>query len=336
MGCGSSTHARNSAPAPTPAAAEASEAQQEPPEAPARASVEVASPPEPEPVKMGVPEVVASGLRFGETPRWHDGALWFSDQHDRFVCRVVPGGEVEKVLEVEKMPSGLGWLPDGRMVVVSMQDSRVLRREEDGSLVTHADLSALAGHELNDMVVDSATGRLYVGDVGWDFRAKGAVKKDGPLIAVEPDGAARVATDGLDYPNGTVLLPDGTTLVVAESFGARLTAFDVDQSTGALSNRRLWAQMPPGRFADGICADAEGGVWVASLTNQTLRVKEGGPVTHVVEHEEGVLAVACMLGGDDGRTLFVCTSKSSDPKETEERTAQIVSVRVETPHGGCP
>ena len=281
-------------------------------------------------------DVVVSGLRFPEGPRWHDGRLWFSDQHDGWVCVVnADSGEMDKVLEVKSVPSGLGWLPDGRMLIVSMEDRRLLRFDRaTGEVATHADLSGIAAYDINDMVVD-ARGRAYVGDCGWDFRAKGAQKKDGPLISVGPTGdGAHVATAGVDFPNGVVILPGGRTLVVAETFGAKLTAFDVDPDTGALSGKRLWAAMPPGRFADGICCDAEGAIWVASLAKETLRVKEGGEITDVVTHER--MAVACALGGEDGKTLFVCTSESSDPKETVKRTGRMERIRVDVPHAGWP
>src|SRR4051794_25621163 len=180
---------------------------------------------------------VLDDLVFPEGPRWHDGRLFFSDQHDHRVVAMTPDGKAETIVEVEQQPSGLGWLPDGRMLVVSMLDRRVLRLE-DGALTLHADLAALAAGSCNDMVVD-ATGRAYVGNFGFDMYA-GAKPANANLVAVEPDGSMRVAADDLAFPNGTVITPDGRTLIVGESMGARLSAFDVDAG-GNLSNRREWA-----------------------------------------------------------------------------------------------
>jgi sugar lactone lactonase YvrE len=272
------------------------------------------------------------GLCFGEGPRWHEGALWLSDMHDHKVLRVTPGGECETVCEVPKWPSGLGWLPDGDLLVVSMTDRRLLRF--DGSMLRlHADLADLASFHCNDMVVD-ASGRAYVGNFGFDLHAQ---KKPRPaeLICVEPDGSARVVARDLRFPNGTVITPDGRTLIVGESWGACLTAFDIAPE-GGLDNRRVWAEQPDGALPDGICLDAEGGIWLASpSTNECLRQVEGGEITHRVALAQG--AFACMLGGDDGRTLFILTAASSDPDDCRRlRSGTIETCRAPYPHAGWP
>ncbi|MEE4300816.1 MAG: SMP-30/gluconolactonase/LRE family protein [Pseudomonadales bacterium] len=277
-------------------------------------------------------EVVAEGLRFGEGPRWYEGRLWFSDMHDGWVCALAPDGTLERVVHVAHEPSGLGWLPDGRLLVVSMQDRRLLRREADGSLVEHADLSALATHHCNDMVVDDQ-GRAYVGNFGFDLHG-GAAPTTAAMVRVDADGSVCVAAPDLMFPNGTVITPDGATLVVGESFGGRLTAFDID-AKGALTNRRVWAQLPEGAVPDGICLDAEGAIWVASpTTNECLRIRNGGEVTDRVELDRG--AFACMLGDDDRRTLYICSARDSDPAKSEARTARIERVRVDIPGAGLP
>lgn len=277
-------------------------------------------------------EVVADGLRFGEGPRWHEGRLWFSDMHDGRVLAMTPAGELERICEVEGEPSGLGWLPDGRLLVVSMQDRRLLRRETDGRLLQHADLSMDATWHCNDMVVDAAGG-AFVGNFGFDLHG-GARPCGANLIRVDADGTTRIAATDLMFPNGTVITPDGGTLIIAESFAGRLTAFDLD-ARGDLGNRRLWAQLPEGRVPDGICLDAEGAIWVASpMGNECLRIREGGEVTDVVKLDRG--AFACMLGDEDRRALYICTAGDSDPARTEARSGRIERVRVTVPGAGLP
>jgi len=205
-------------------------------------------------------ESFIDGLCFAEGPRWHDGALYFSDMHAHEVLRADPAGRVDVVCEVPNWPSGLGWLPDGTLLVVSMTDRRLLRLDGE-KLTTHADLSKLASFHCNDMVVDGH-GRAYVGNFGFDLHAQ---KKPKPaeLVCVAPDGSARVVARDMQFPNGTVITPDGGTLIVAESWGARLTAFDV-LDNGDLDNRREWARQPDGALPDGICLDEAGGVWSAA------------------------------------------------------------------------
>lgn len=271
------------------------------------------------------------GLAFGEGPRWHDDQLWFSDMHSCVVQRVGLDGNVQTVVEVEGHPSGLGWLPDGRLLVVSMQDRRLLRLDDDG-LNEVADLSALAKFHTNDMVVDSR-GRAYIGNFGFDLYAE-VEPCTTELIMVTPDGTARVVADDLAFPNGTVITPDGKTMIIGESFGARLTAFDIADD-GSLSNRRVWAQLD-GAVPDGICLDAEGAIWLASpISNECIRMAEGGEVLERIKVEKQ--AFACMLGGDDGCTLFICTATSGDPAvATVERDGRIEMAQVDVPGAGIP
>src|SRR5512140_3167238 len=274
------------------------------------------------------------GLAFPESPRWHDGALWFSDFYERRVSRVTPDGRMETIVEVPGQPSGLGWLPDGRLLVVSMNDRRLLRL--DGrSLVEVADLSPFAPAPCNDMLVD-AQGRAYVGNFGFDLQARASFAATA-LLMVTPSGAVRIAAHDMHFPNGTVLTPDGGTLIVAESYGQRLTAFDV-ASDGALSHRRVWAQLHgKGVGPDGICLDAQGAIWMASpVTREVLRVREGGEITDRIPTPGQ--AVACMLGGSDRRTLFVLTGRVMvTPEESlAQRGGMISSVRVEVPGVGMP
>ncbi|NIP16170.1 MAG: gluconolactonase [Pseudomonadales bacterium] len=275
---------------------------------------------------------LVDGLCFGEGPRWRDGRLWLSDMHAHQVITVDDAGNVGFIVEVPNRPSGLGWLPDGDLLIVSMRDRRVLRYD-GADLHTHADLSGLASFDCNDMVVD-ARGRAYVGNFGFDLHA-GEAPRAAELICVEPDGSARVVADDLLFPNGTVITPDGETLIVGESWGGRLTAFDIDPA-GNLSNRRMWAKLPDGAVPDGICLDAHGGIWSASpASNECLRQVEGGEVTHRVAVDQG--AFACMLGGDDGRSLFILTAGASDPDTCREtRTGRVELAAAPFPRAGWP
>lgn len=271
---------------------------------------------------------VLDGLVFPEGPRWHDGRLWFSDQYDLQVYAMTAGGEAERVVEVPHQPSGLGWLPDGSLLVVSMLDRRLLRLD-GGALVEHADLSNLTEWVCNDMVVD-ATGRAYVGNFGFDMYG-GGTPATTTLIAVDPDGRAWVAADGMRFPNGSVVTADGGTLVVGESTGSALVAFDIGAG-GALSNRREWASLRAlGATADGICLDAEGAIWVACpFSKRVLRVAEGGALLDEVPTGRGTYA--CALGGPDRRTLFVCTAEGHGPDECRARRAgEIGAIEVAVP-----
>jgi len=277
-------------------------------------------------------ETLLDGLCFGEGPRWHDGKLWLSDMHAQTVLTVDLDGKREDVAHVPAKPSGLGWLPDGRLLIVSMHDRRLLRREPDGRLVTHADLASLADFHCNDMVVDGR-GRAYVGNFGFDLEA-GAPPRTTCLVRVDPDGRASVAATEMRFPNGSVITPDGRTLIVGESFAGCLTAFTIG-ADGSLSGRREWAKLERA-VPDGICLDAENAVWVASPpSKEVLRVREGGAVAERIP--VGRAAIACMLGGPDRRTLFVLSADGFREDETiPKRSARVEIARVDVPGAGFP
>lgn len=276
---------------------------------------------------------IAAGLAFAEGPRWHDGRLWFSDMGAGAVLAVDPdGGTPEIVVTVPGRPSGLGWLPDGRLLVVSMAQRSVLRLEGD-ELVVHADLSKLVGHDCNDMVVD-AGGNAYVGNAGFELSARPLQVVAAEVVLVRPDGTASVVDDEVLFPNGSVVADDGRTLVVAETFGNRLTAFDI-AGDGTLSGRRTWADLP-GRSPDGICLDAEGAIWVADASSSTcVRVREGGAVVDEVDVGPWH-AFACALGGASATTLFVCAAEGFTGAAMKGRSAAIVAVEVAVSGVGSP
>jgi sugar lactone lactonase YvrE len=280
---------------------------------------------------MAMTETLRDGLTFPEGPRWHDGRLWFSDFYSYRVIALGLDGKAETMARVPECPSGLGWLPDGSLLVVSMNDQRLLRMV-DGTLVTHADLSGIAGGPCNDMVVD-AIGRAYVGNFGYE-RFQGADPKPATLARVDPDGRVSVAADDLLFPNGAVITPDGRQLIIGETMGTRLTAFDIAPD-GTLSNRRVWAADRK-LFPDGICLDAEGAIWVADPRgNRVVRVREGGAVTDTIALP-GRNAYACMLGGPDRRTLFICTATGSGPERAGKTDGKIEMLRVAVPGAGLP
>jgi sugar lactone lactonase YvrE len=287
---------------------------------------------------MTTASILREGLAFGEGPRWHDGRLWFSDFYRRAVYTLDPDGAETKVVDVPGQPSGLGWLPDGRLLVSSMLDHKVLRLEPDGALVEHADVGALADHHLNDLITDGA-GRAYVGNFGYDLHDDMA-ERDVPTILgdesagatrlarVDSDGSVHVAAEGVRFPNGMAWQDGGRTLVLAETLRLQLTAFDVG-ADGTLSGRRVWASTAPQMVApDGICADPQGGIWVAAaLGNAVVRYAEGGEVTGTVETSQ--IAYACALGGTDGRTLYAMTAPSSEPRVVDgQRLGRIEAATV--------
>jgi sugar lactone lactonase YvrE len=283
--------------------------------------------------------VVREGLYLGEGPRWHDGRLWYSDFFDHAVHALKPGGADERVVEVAGQPSGLGWMPDGSLLIVSMIDRRVLRLGLDGSLCEHADLAQWAPFHCNDMVVDAA-GRAYVGNFGFDIypllAGRPAEPRPAVLHRVDPGGQVSVAAEGLEFPNGMVITPDGETLIVAESMGWRLSAFDIS-ADGGLSNRRVWADLKPHQVGpDGICLDAAGAVWVANAVSTTaVRVAEGGELLDSVRFSQ--TCIACMLGGPDGRELFAMTAPTAIPAEASASArGRIESARVGVGHAGLP
>jgi sugar lactone lactonase YvrE len=284
--------------------------------------------------------VLREGLYFGECPRWHDGRLWYSDFYGHAVHALTLAGQDERVVEVAGQPAGLGWMPDGSLLIVSMVDRRVLRLGLDGSLGEHAGLGEWATFHCNDMVVDAA-GRAYVGNFGFDIFALRSGEPVEPrlaaLIRVDPDGQVSVAADGLEFPNGTVITPDGRTLIVAETAGRRLSAFDIS-GDGKLSNRRVWADLNAHRIApDGICLDASGAVWAANAADTTaVRVAEGGELLDTARFSQ--TCFACMLGGPDGRELFAVTAPPTIiPAEVAASArGRIESVRVGVGHAGLP
>ncbi len=268
-----------------------------------------------------------TGLAFPEAARWHDGHLWFSDMHDERVFRVDAPGSPTEVAHVPGHPAGLGWLPDGRLLVVSMHDRTVLRLDPDG-LTVHADLSHVATWHCNDMVVD-AQGRAYVGNFG-DGTAPGTPITPADLALVHPDGTVAVAARGLEFPNGAAIWNGTFVLAETRADPPRLTAFDIAPD-GTLTNRRLFAEFGP-ESPDGICVDAEGAVWFASWsTNEVIRVREGGEI--VDRRSTGDAgAYSCTLGGPDGRTLFVCVAATWIPEESRRvRTGRILSTHVDVP-----
>jgi sugar lactone lactonase YvrE len=273
--------------------------------------------------------VLAEGIYFGEAPRWRDGRLWFSDFHAHAVKSISLAGDLRTEFEIDDRPSGLGWMPDGSMLIVAMTKRQVLRRTADGAISLHADLSHVADWHCNDMIVDAA-GRAYVGNFGFDLdtevKARGlndllASHATANLVRIDPDGRVGIAAEEMHFPNGTVITPDGKTMIVGETLTGALTAFDV-AADGILSHRRLWAQTWP-RLPDGIALDAEGAIWIANpIAPECARIAEGGAVLDVIDTE--FPCFACMLGGDDGRSLFMLTCSTFD----EEVAATTPSGRL--------
>lgn len=275
--------------------------------------------------------VLIEGLTFPECPRWHNGKLWFSDQHAHWVMTADLNGNTEFIVKVPGQPAGLGWLPDGRLLVVSMTDRRLLRLDPEG-LIEVSDLSKLASYHCNDMVVDSQ-GRAYVGNFGFGLHEHQPFVP-AEIVLVYSEGRARTVADNMSFPNGTVITSDGRTLVVAETWAQRLTAFNIERD-GSLSNRRVWAEIAEST-PDGICLDEENAIWVASpLSGEVLRCCEGGEVTHRFRPKRQ--AYACMLGGPDRRTLFVLTAETMHPVEARDRVSGLIEiVQVDVPGAGLP
>jgi sugar lactone lactonase YvrE len=267
-----------------------------------------------------VPTSLVSKRAFLEGPRWHDGVLYVSDMHGDVVLSVTEGGDVSNVVDVEQ-PSGLGWLPDGSLLISSMTRRAVMRYDGSG-LTLHADLSSLASYEINDMCVDRH-GHAFVGQFGYDMRG-GAAPAAAPLLRVDPDGSAHEVADGLRMANGMVITADHSTLLVAESWGKCITAFDL-ASDGSLSNQRVWADLPD--YPDGIAIDAADGVWVASpVSDRFIYVVEGGQVERTVD-TPGRHAIACAVGGADGGTLFMITA-TTHGERVESQTAMTAAVET--------
>ncbi len=278
--------------------------------------------------------VLLSGLAVGESPRWHDGRLWLCNWGRQEVIAVDADGHSEVALRVQTtIPFSIDWDLDGNLLVVAGQERLLLRREPDGSMVTHVDLTGLSDRAWNEIVVDGR-GTAYVNGSGFDLMT-GEPFAPGLIAAVFPDGAARQVADGVAFPNGMAVTPDNRTLILAESYGRRLTAFDIAPD-GDLVNRRVWADLGDGT-PDGICIDTEGAVWYADVPNQRCaRVVEGGEVTHTVPLDRA--AFACMLGGEDGRTLFIVAAEWAGPETMggERQTGQVLAVTAPAPHAGWP
>jgi sugar lactone lactonase YvrE len=279
---------------------------------------------------MAEVQTLMTGVVLGESPRWHEGRLWFSDWGAQEVLAVDPDGSSEVVVRMPSLPFSLDWLPDGRLLISSAGDGAILRREPDGSLVTHADLKHLSDKPWNELVVDGR-GNAYVNNIGFNFGSE--EPGSGIVVLVTPDGSARQVADDVAFPNGMVVTPDNSTLILAESYGNRLTAFDIE-ADGSLSNRRVWAQVED--HPDGICLDAEGAVWYADVgSKRCVRVREGGEVLQTVQLDRG--AFACMLGGKDKKTLHMVAADWRGPASAGEgRTGVVLTTEAPAPAAGWP
>ncbi len=284
-------------------------------------------------------EPFLAGLFFGECPRWHDGRLWFSDFFDHSVQSITTDAQLRTEVTLDGEPAGIGWLTDGRLLINSRLDRAILRQEPDGTLVRHGDLRPWATWHANDLVV-ADNGQAYAGNFGFDLDGlyDGTVTPEqittAALIRVDPDGTSAVAADGLEFPNGTVITEDAKTLIIAESMGGKLSAFDRTDD-GTLINRRVWAALP-GIAPDGICLCADGTVWVANAAGaEAVRVKQGGEIVERVITSQGCFAV--MLGGDDRQTLYLVTAASSHAaKARSARNGAIEVARTSVPGVGRP
>lgn len=265
--------------------------------------------------------ILASGLTFTEGPRWRDGRLWFSDFYTETVYSVSLEGDLKEEVQVPGRPSGLGWLPNGDLLVVSMLQRKVMRYN-GRELTVHADLGEYTSAECNDMVVDRR-GNAYVGNFGFDFTCE--EPKSTCLVYVRADGTTKKIADDMWFPNGAVLTPDGINLIIAESFSKQLTAFDIG-ADGALGNRRVWAALGD-YFPDGIARDKQGGIWVAAaMSNSVIRVEQGGAITHTLPLERDCFA--CALS-DDEEYLLLCTSHHAVAEECiENRTAGVECIAL--------
>ncbi|TIP10292.1 SMP-30/gluconolactonase/LRE family protein [Mesorhizobium sp.] len=278
--------------------------------------------------------IITNGLAFGESPRWHDGRLWFCNWGTGQIIAVDADGSSDIMLTVPAtLPYSIDWLPDGRLLVVCGCEGLVLRQETDGTLVTHADLRGLSRSPWNEIVVDGR-GNIYVNG-GGPVPAPGQHFGPGTIVLITPDGSMRQVADKIAFANGMAVTPDNKTLIVAESYANRLTAFDI-AANGSLSNRRLWANLGNG-FPDGICLDAEGAVWYADVPNRhCVRVREGGAMLESIDADRGCFA--CMLGGADGKTLFIVTAewRGFEYMISNARTGQVLSIEAPAPGAGWP
>ena len=276
------------------------------------------------------PQVLMTGLTFPESPRWHDGRLWVSDWGANEVVAIDLDGQTEVIARVPSFPMCIDHLPDGRLLIVSSSDRRLLRQEADGSLMTHADLASLGEHPWNDVVVDGR-GNVYVNNIGFEF--PDGEFAPGFVAVVTPDGFAREVADALAFPNGMAITPDNATLIVAESYGQKLTAFTIARD-GSLTDRRTWADLDD--HPDGICLDADGAVWYGDVGNKRcVRVREGGEVLQAIDLDRGCFA--CALGGPDRRTLFMTVNEwGAASMGGGPRMGQVVSIDAPAPGAGWP
>jgi sugar lactone lactonase YvrE len=279
-------------------------------------------------------QTLLTGLMIGESPRWHEDRLWLSNWGMQEIIAVDLKGKSEVIVRVQTtIPFCIDWLPNGRLLIVSGREGLLLRREPEGSLVTYADLSRLSDRSWNEIVVDGR-GNAYINSIGFDLLA-GEEFAPGIVALVTPDGSARQVADGLSFPNGMIVTPDNSTLIVAESYAKRLTAFDI-AANGSLSNRRVWADLVDG-VPDGICLDAENAIWYADVPNKRcVRVREGGEVLQSIDLDRGCFA--CMLGGADKRTLFMLAAEWRGLANIAEgsRTGQVLTVEAPAPGVGWP
>jgi sugar lactone lactonase YvrE len=279
-------------------------------------------------------QTLMSGIVFGEQPRWHEDRLWFSDWGPPEVIALDLEGHSEVILEAPAFPCCVDWLPDGRLLLVSAREGLLLRREPDGSLVTHGDLTDVSDPPPGNELVVDGRGNAYVNGPGFDMMA-GAEFAPGVVALVTPDGSARQVADGIAFPNGMLVTPDNSTLIVADSYGKCLTAFDV-AADGSLANRRVWADLGDG-VPDGICLDAENAVWYGDVPNKRcVRVCEGGEVLQTIELDRGCFA--CALGGTDRSTLFMMATEWRGPGNMfdEPRTGEVLTAPAPAPGVGWP
>jgi sugar lactone lactonase YvrE len=283
---------------------------------------------------MSKPKTLITGISFGEQPRWHEDRLWFSDWGSREVIAVDLDGNSEVILQAPSFPCCVDWLPDGRLIVVSAREGLLLRRQPDGTLVTHGDLRTVSTPPAGNELVVDGRGNAYVNGVGFDLMA-GEPFAPGIVAMVTPDGSARRVADDLLFPNGMLVTPDNATLIVAESYAKRLSAFDI-AADGSLSNRRVWADLGTG-VPDGICLDAEGAVWYADVPNRRcVRIREGGEVLQSIDLDRGCFA--CALGGTERTSLFMMATEWNGPARmfAEPRTGQVLAVEAPAPGVGWP
>jgi len=275
------------------------------------------------------PRIVLEDIVFGESPRWHDGRLWFSDWGAHEIVVADLDGNRELVTEVPAFPFSIDWLPDGRLLVVA---NGALVAEQDGVMELWVELSPITDKPWNELVVDGR-GNVFVNSIGFDLMT-GESPKPGMIVVVTPSGTVRRVAEDLAFPNGMVVTPDSSTLVVAESYAARLTAFDI-QDDGSLANRRVWADLGDAA-PDGICLDAEGAIWYADVPHRRcVRVREGGEVLQTHQLDRG--GFACALGGDDRRTLLVMAARWHGVAGVEEdHTGQVLVFDAPAPGAGFP